>query len=421
VPGADARATEEPAAQGPAPPWLTRNVVVLSAVSLLQDAASELLYPILPIFLTVTLGAPAAMVGLIEGLAEGAASLTKLAAGGLAARYPRRRLVGIGYGLAALGKVLVAIAPGWPLVATGRAVDRFGKGLRGAPRDAMLTDGVPAGQRGRVFGVHRAADTTGAVIGPLLGLAAYEAFGHQVRPVLAVAAIPAVLSMLLVALARDRHRPPPQTRAGTQVAGAVLWPVLRSIGRPPVGLGRPYWQVVGLVTAFGLVNFPDALVLLRLQQNGFPVAAVVLAYVAYNAVYALASLPAGALADRFGPAPVFGAGVLFFAVGYLGLAATTSHRAAWLFLAGYGLYAACTDGVGKAWVSRLLGDAGQSSGQGFLQGLSGLAVLVAGVWAGAAWGAGSGHGQWPLAVSGTVAVLIGVAVLGTHATGARRR
>ncbi|HEY6794597.1 MAG TPA: MFS transporter [Kineosporiaceae bacterium] len=395
--------------------WLTRNVVVLSVVSLMQDAASELLYPILPIFLTGTLGAPAAVVGLVEGVAEGAASLTKLAAGGLVRHYPRRRLVGVGYGLAALGKLLVALAPAWPLVASGRAVDRLGKGLRGAPRDAMLVDGVPVNQRGRVFGVHRTADTTGAVIGPLLGLAAYHGFAGRIRPVLAVAVVPAVLSVLLVALARDERRPRPEPGPTRPLA------VLRSVLHPPAGLGRPYWRVVALVTGFALVNFPDALVLLRLGQIGFALPAVVLAYVLYNAVYALASLPAGAFADRFGPAPVFAAGVLFFALGYLGLAVTSDHTAAWVLMAVYGLYAGCTDGVGKAWASRLLGEASQSAGQGFLQGLAGLATLAAGIWAGVAWDAGGGHGRWPLAVSGAVALLLAAVVLAAHRADAGRR
>ncbi len=147
--------------------WLSRNLLVLSGVSLLQDAASELLYPILPIFLTAVLGAPAAVVGLAEGLAEGAAALTKLAAGHLGDRYRYRPLIAFGYGLAAVGKVLVALAVAWPVVLAGRVVDRLGKGVRGAPRDALLVDGIPPAARGRAFGLHRTADTLGAVVGPL--------------------------------------------------------------------------------------------------------------------------------------------------------------------------------------------------------------------------------------------------------------
>ena len=153
------------------PTWLTRNVFVLSAVSFLQDAASELLYPILPILLTSVLGAPAAVVGLTEGLAEGAAAVTKYASGRWSDRIGRRPLVTAGYGLAAVGKVVVAMAGVWPVVLVGRVTDRLGKGMRGAPRDALLADGVAPTDLARVFGFHRAMDTLGAVVGPLLGLA----------------------------------------------------------------------------------------------------------------------------------------------------------------------------------------------------------------------------------------------------------
>ncbi|HYP95060.1 MAG TPA: MFS transporter, partial [Mycobacterium sp.] len=173
--------------------WLTRNVRVLSAVSFLQDAASELLYPLLPIYLTSVLGAPAAVVGAVEGAAEGAASLTKLAAGPLGDRFARRPLIATGYGMAALGKVVVAAAAAWPGVLAGRVVDRLGKGIRGAPRDALLVVDIDAAARGRVFGFHRAMDTLGAVVGPLLGLAGYELFDHQIPPLLWVAVVPAVL------------------------------------------------------------------------------------------------------------------------------------------------------------------------------------------------------------------------------------
>lgn len=148
------------------PAWLSRNVRVLSAVSFLQDAASELLYPLLPIYLTAVLGAPPAVVGAVEGAAEGAAAMTKLAAGPLGDRYAKRPLIATGYGMAALGKVMVAAASAWPGVLAGRVVDRLGKGIRGAPRDALLVADIDDGARGRVFGFHRAMDTLGASSAP---------------------------------------------------------------------------------------------------------------------------------------------------------------------------------------------------------------------------------------------------------------
>ena len=376
--------------------WLTRNVRVLSAVSFLQDTASELLYPLLPIYLTTVLGAPPAVVGAIEGVAEGAASMTKLAVGPLGDRYAKRPLIATGYGMAALGKVIVAAAGAWPGVLTGRVVDRLGKGLRGAPRDALLVEGVESGSRGRVFGFHRAMDTLGAVVGPLIGLAGYELLDHRIAPLLYVAIIPAVLSVLLIFLVREKPRTGPRPPRQPLFSGFRDLP-------------KRFWRVSAVVVGFGLVNFPDALLLLRLNEIGFGVAEVILAYVTYNLVYALASFPAGALADRLPHSVVFGVGLLFFAVAYVGLGLTTDPALAWMLIGVYGIFTACTDGVGKAWVSSLVGSGRQTTAQGVFQGGSGLAILVAGVWAGLLWGA---DGRLPLLISGVVggcfaAMLIG--------------
>lgn len=377
------------------PTWLTRNVRVLSAVSFLQDTASELLYPLLPIYLTSVLGAPAAVVGAVEGAAEGAASLTKLAAGPLGDRFARRPLIATGYGMAALGKVMVAAATAWSGVLAGRVVDRLGKGIRGAPRDALLVVDIDDVATGRVFGFHRAMDTAGAVVGPLLGLAGYELLDHQIAPLLWVAVVPAILSVALVFLVREKPRLP-----SSDVRRAVFSRVL--------DLPRPYWRVTAVVTAFGLLNFPDALLLLRLNEIGFSVAEVILAYVGYNAVYALASYPAGLLADRVGKPAIFGIGLVFFAVGYTGLGLTTDTLTAWLLIAVYGLFTGCTDGVGKAWISSLVGPDLQGSAQGVFQGLSGFAVLAAGLWAGLLWGA---DGRLPLLVSGVAGGVVALVVL----------
>jgi MFS family permease len=162
-------------------------------------------------------------------------------------------------------------------------------------------------------------------------------------------------------------------------------------------LPRPYWRVTALVVGFSVINFPDALLLLRLNEIGFSVAEVILAYVGYNVVYALASYPAGVLADRIPRPAVFGIGLVFFAVGYTGLALTTDTLTAWLLIGVYGVFTACTDGVGKAWISSLVGAELQSSAQGVFQGASGLAVLAAGLWAGLLWGS---DGRLPLLISG---------------------
>ena len=378
-------------------PWLTRNLKVVSAVSLMQDAASELLYPLMPILLTTVLGAPAAVVGVIEGIAEGVAAVTKVVAGRVSDRFRRKPLVALGYGLAALGKVFVAAAGVWQVVLAGRAVDRLGKGIRGAPRDALLVEGIPVEARGRAFGFHRAADTAGAVIGPLIALVGYELLDHQLRPLLWVAVVPAVLSVLLVGLLRES--PHTLQRAAVREGGSTS---------SNLRLGAPYWRVVGVLGAFSLVNFPDALLLLRLHEIGFGVTGVILAYVGYNLVYTVLSFPAGVVADRLGPRTVVGIGLLVFAVAYAGLGSTEDHLAAVLLIGGYGAFTGLTDGVGKAWVSRLLPPELQGTGQGVFQGVLGGGVLVAGVWAGLAW---DGDGHLPLIASGVIAGVIGVALL----------
>jgi MFS family permease len=223
---------------------------------------------------------------------------------------------------------------------------------------------------------------------------------HQIAPLLWVAVVPAVLSVALVYLAREKRTPIPRRRAMFAMVGE---------------LPQRYWRVAILVIAFGLVNFPDALLLLRLNEIGFSVVEVILAYVTYNAVYAVASYPAGALADRIGKPAVFGIGLAFFAVGYTGLGLTSDAVMAWLLIGVYGLFTGCTDGVGKAWVSSLVRSDLQGSAQGVFQGLSGFAVLAAGLWAGFLWGS---DGQLPLLISG---ISGGVFAVVTLAIAARYR
>jgi MFS family permease len=323
--------------------------------------------------------------------------VTKVVAGRLSDRFRKKPLVALGYGLAALGKLLVAAAAVWPVVLAGRSVDRLGKGIRGAPRDALLVQDIPVEARGRAFGFHRAADTAGAVVGPLIALVGYELLDHRLRPLLWVAVVPAVLSVLLVFLLREPARE-------AHAAHSSRPPSMDDVPT----LGSSYWRVVGVLGLFSLVNFPDALLLLRLHEIGFGVVAVILAYVGYNAVYTALSYPAGVVADRLSPRTVFAIGLLVFATAYAGLGLTEDRLAACLLIGGYGAYTGLTDGVGKAWISGLLPASSQGTGQGIFQGVLGAGVLVAGVWAGLAW---NGDGHVPLLVSGVVAAVVGLVLL----------
>ena len=388
-------------------PWLTRNVRVLSAVSFLQDTASELLYPLLPLLLTGVLAAPPVVLGVIEGLADATAGITRYVAGRWSDRVGRKPFIGLGYTLAALGKVLVAAAFIWPIVLIGRVVDRFGKGVRSAPRDALIADSVPHEALGRAFGFHRAGDTLGAVIGPLLALIALAAFNDNLRTVLWIAVIPAAASALLVLLVQDvRTTPPPKARAKTE-------PHPNSLNSRRSPLPRRFWLITAMLAVIALVNFSDALILLRVMDLGFSTTQVVLAYVLFNTVYALGSYPAGALTDRWPRPYVYAIGLVAFAVGYLGLGLVDGGPMVFVLIAIYGLFPAFTDGVGKAWISSIVPAEHRGRAQGVFQMLMSGSVLIAGLWAGLLWGVGAGAGTVPLLVSGCIgaAAAVGMVVL----------
>ncbi len=373
---------------------LSRNVYVVSLVSFFQDTASEILYPVLPFFVTGVLGAPPAVLGLIEGLADGTASAMRAVSGRLADLRHRRPLVAAGYSASAFGKFLLALAGAWPMVLVSRVTDRVGKGLRGPPRDAIIADETTPENRGRAFGFHRAADTAGAVVGPLVGLALYEIVGQRFGPLLWIAVIPAVASVALVFLIRERPHPHPRVR--------TAWSARE--------FPRRYWRLIVLIGVFGLVNFPDTLLLLRAKDLHLGFAGVALVYVLYNLTYAALSYPAGLVSDRLSRRIVFATGLAVFAVAYLGFGLTATAAWVWILLPVYGAYTALTDGVSRAWVADLVSDDVRGTALGIHAAVSGLGLLVAGVWAGLAW---HGTGHLPFLISGVVvAALAAVLLLG---------
>jgi MFS family permease len=373
------------------PVWLNRNLLAISWVSLLQDAASEMLYPIMPIFLNTVLGAPAAVVGAIEGFAEGAMSITKLSSAWMNRWIPRKVMVFLGYSGASLGKLIIALAAVWPVVMVGRVVDRLGKGMRSAARDAILVQGVDKSHRGRVIGFHRTADTTGAVIGPILALALLSAFDGNIRDVLWVAVIPAVLSTVAVLFIKDQD---PATKRLVKIAKAEVTPANTQVLAPKLK------RVIWVLSFFALANFPDALLLLHLSQEGWTVTEVVGAYLIFNIAYASLNFPFGLLADKLKPQQVYALGLLCFAVAYAGFGLTNDKVLGVALIVIYGGFAAANDVVGKSWVSKLAADHQQLTVQARLQGLSGFGILFAGIWAGLAWSLGAGFGTVPLIISG---------------------
>jgi MFS family permease len=375
---------------------LPRNVRILSLVSLLQDAASELVYPVVPLFVTSVLGAPPSVLGLIEGVAEATAAVGKAVSGRLADRFRRRPMIALGYGISSAAKPLIGLATGWPLVLGARFVDRVGKGVRTSPRDALLAAEVGPADRGRAFGFHRAADSAGAVIGPLLGLALYELLDHRLRPLFFVAAVPAAASVALIWFVREHGGATP----------ALAQPDVPT--EAPGRLPRGYWRVVGFLALFGLANFTDALVILRASELGLGFVSIVLVYALYNLTYAGLSYPAGVISDRVPRRYVFAVGMAVFAVAYTGLGLAGSSGWVWVLLPLYGAYTALTDGVGKAWIADLLPPGLLGTGLGYYQAVTGGCALLAGLWAGLAWGH---DGHVPMIVSGCIAAAL-AAVLG---------
>ncbi len=385
------------------PPWMTRSLVIVSVVSFLQDAASELVYPLLPLLLTGTLAAPPVVLGFVEGAATATAAAVSYASGRRSDQIGRRPLVLWGYSLAAVGKVIVAAAWIWPVVLVGRLVDRTGKGIRGAPRDALITDSVEPAALGRAFGFHRTLDTSGAVLGPLIALAALAALDDNLRQVLWLAVIPAAASAGLVLLIKEPKRPSapaPRSAANDQQAPVGAIPLSGDLKR-----------VIGVLTTFALFNFPDVLVLLRLSDMGWSTNEVVAGYALYNVAYTAVSFPAGRLSDFLPRARIYALGLVFFAIGYLGLGLLDGGPLVLVVLVLYGGFNGCTDGVGKAWVSSLAPASGRGRAQGAFQGLNGGAILFAGIWAGLLWNVGPGGGVVPLLISGCVAVLAVVVLL----------
>ena len=373
--------------------WLSKNLIVLTLVSLTQDAASDLLYPLLPLLLTGVIGAAPLALGIIEGCAEAAAGFAKLYSGKLSDRVGRKPFVVSGYTLAGIGKVFVVIATTWPIVLVGRITDRIGKGMRSSPRDALIHDSVPKEHLGKAFGFHRAGDNFGAVIGPGLALIGLSLLNDDVRAVAQWALVPAVLSGLLTLFVRETHAKPSKQ----EIREAKNFKLSRDVKI----------RILTLV-AIQLTNIPDALLLLRLHQIGFSAKGVVASYMLFSAVSTLLSYPAGILADNLNPRFVYALGLVAFGTGYLTLGITHNHVIAIFAIVIYGVFPALTDGIGKAWIASISPDAHRGKIQGVYQSSMNFAVLGAGIWGGALWTTGSI--QWALVIAG-IGSLIGSVVL----------
>lgn len=355
----------------PAPRPLGRNVVALSAVSFFTDVSSEMIYPLIPVFLTTVLGASASAVGVVEGAAESTAALLKLASGWLSDRVKKRKpLVVAGYALASIARPLIGLAQSVFQVAAIRVTDRIGKGIRTAPRDALIADSVDPAVRGRAFGFHRAADHAGAVAGPLIAFAVLRWEGVPLRRVFLFAAIPAVIAMIVLVVAvRETPRP---------AAAAEPLKLER-------GLGSRFWAFLGVVLLFTLGNSTDAFLLLRAAELGVPVALAPLLWAMLHVVKSLSSTPGGALSDRIGRKPLIVAGWFVYAAVYLLFGRATAAWQAWALFAAYGIYFGLTEGVEKALVADLVPAARRGAAFGWYNLALGLGALPASILFGFIW------------------------------------
>ena len=364
----------------------------LGWVSFANDVASELAYPVVPLFLTVTLGAPVTAVGLIEGIAEGISVGLRGLSGWLSDRWGERRLpwIGGGYAGSTGGRVIVAAAPAWGWVLLGRVVDRLGKGARTPPRDALIRDSTEPRLLGAAFGYHRALDTAGAVVGPLAAVVLL-AVGLSFRQVLWVAVVPGVFALFLLRAVREVR--PAETSAAIHVEHGPL--------------PRPFWGVLAIWVVFSLGNSSDVFLLLRSKELGLGATLVVLAYALYNLVYAGLSWPLGALSDRHRRESVLAGGLLVFALVYLGFAVASASWAVWPLFALYGAYVAATEGVAKAWVADRVPGRAIGTAFGIFSAATGAALLVASVVAGLLWSHVSPAAPFVLgAVSAGLALLL---------------
>ncbi len=358
-----------------------RNVLALAAVSFLTDASSEIIAPLLPLFLVGTLGVSVSMVGVIEGGAEAVASLLKLASGWWSDRVSRRKpLIVVGYTIASLVRPLVAMAQSASQVLAIRLVDRVGKGIRGAPRDALLAASTPAEFRGRAFGFHRAADHAGAVVGPLIALACLQWLAMPVRDVFWVAAIPGALAVMVAIVFVREHRV--DTVSAAVIPAAVAAPV-----GPVAALPRSFWITMIPILIFTLGNSTDAFLLLRASQLGVPTALIPLVWVLLHVVKSAFSTPAGALSDRVGRRPLIVAGWGLYAAVYAGFAQATDPWHAWALFGVYGVVFGLTEGTEKALVADLVAPLRRGTAFGWYQATLGVAALPASIGFGVVWDA----------------------------------
>jgi MFS family permease len=350
-----------------------KNVTVAGLVSFFMDVSSEMIYPLVPLFLANVLGANKSVIGLIEGIAESTASLLKVFSGWFSDRIGNRKwLMAAGYGISTLSRPFVALATGWQHVMSSRFIDRFGKGVRTAPRDAIIAESADRTHLGRAFGFHRAMDTMGAVVGPALAFFLLGILSNDYRKVFWLSMIPGVIAVLLIIFFITEKK---------KVVAA-------HVDRPKLTMKHFDWKFkffVAIATLFAIGNSSDVFLILRAQQIGIPTVMIPVVYLLFNLVYSLSSIPAGIAADRFGRKRVILLGFILFAILYYGFAIAESITAIWFLFAFYGLFMGLTEGIQKAFLATIIPQDFKATAFGVYTTAVGIAMFPASLIGGWLW------------------------------------
>jgi MFS family permease len=377
---------------------LTPTVVKLGLVSLFADISSEMLYPITPIFLTTVLGASMSSVGLIEGFAEAVASLLKAYSGAWSDRISRRTpFVAFGYFLSAAAKPLIGFSSAWTQVLLARGLDRTGKGLRTAPRDALLSEAVSVSLRGAAFGWHRAMDTLGAVIGPLLAILFLSVEGRNLRAIYYWALIPGLAAVGIALLVKEK-------RTAEKKHEPIGFFDFRSFS-------LPFKTYLASWALFSLANSSDVFLLMKAKTAGISLNEIILLYCGYNLAYSLFSPYFGGLSDRIGRKAVLISGLIVFAAVYIGFSLASRPWHFLVLFGVYGIYMAATDGVGKALAVDLIEPSRKATGLGALGAITGISTVIASTMAGVLWDHWDHLGSFYTLLYGAAGAILAMLVL----------
>lgn len=357
---------------------LPQSVVQLGWVSFFTDVASEMLYPVVPLFLTGALGAPVAVLGVIEGVAEAIVCVMKGLSGWHCDKIGRRvPYIRWGYSLGALSKPLMALAFAWPMAFFARALDRVGKGLRTTARDALIADAVDPSQGGKAYGFHRMMDTAGALVGVLIAMGLLVLLPGQYRTIFMVATLPGVAAVWLTFKLREAA-PSEQNNSAAEKT------CVPSSGRPWSGLSKAYWMILGLLMLFAFANSSDTFLILRAKDLGLSDVQSIMVYMLFNLMYALSAYPLGVLSDRLGRWGMVLVGWTLYAAIYFGFALANLDTVWWLFPF-YGLFMGLTDGVGRALIRDNIPEEKKGTAMGIFQMAIGGMALAGSLVAGLLW------------------------------------